>query len=125
MCPDRFLVYGFPIPEEWFPHRYQGMKDAGIEVHSYEDEYSMALEIIRDACEEVCHEIWPEGLYLTTIGAAHVWCLRDGKDQTCDLLKIGNYRRSPPYKVMMAIARGVVKYGIAEEPDWFSLYGMY
>ncbi|KAF9649663.1 hypothetical protein BDM02DRAFT_3113521 [Thelephora ganbajun] len=124
-CPSRYLVYGFPIPDEWFPHRYECLKGAGIEVDSYEDEYLMATDILKDACEEVRDEMWPKASGKVRIGTLPVWCLRDGKPSTCGLLRIGTYWMSPPFKVMMEMADRVVKYGIAEEPDWFPMYGMY
>jgi len=48
MCPQRFLVYGFPIPKEWFLYRYKIMKEAGIELYGYEKEYSLAMAMLKD-----------------------------------------------------------------------------
>ncbi|KAF9648401.1 hypothetical protein BDM02DRAFT_3187161 [Thelephora ganbajun] len=60
-----------------------------------------------------------------SIGTLPVWCLRDGKPSTCDLLRIGTFWRSPSFEVMMEVANRVVKYGIVEEQDWSPMYGMY
>ena len=122
MCPKRFLVYGFPIPDEWFPHRYESMRAAGIELDSYEEEYSLAMKMLIDICEEVC-EVPPEGP--TRIGAAGVWCMRGGETEPCNLLRIGTYGRRPPFEVIMKMADSVTKFGIVEKPDWFPLYGVY
>ena len=59
------------------------------------------------------------------IGAAGVWCQRDGETNTCNLLRIGTHGRRQPVDVIMKIPRTVVQYGIAERPDWFPLYGVY
>jgi len=99
------------------------MKAAGIELDSYEEEYSLAMNILIEICEEVCEGASPEAP--TKIGAAGVWCQRDGETETCDLLRIGTYGRIPPFEVIMKVADSVMKYGIVEEPDWYPLYGMF
>ena len=58
MCPNRYLVFGFHIPDEWFPHCYQ---EAGLELDNYEEGYPMVMQLIEDICEEVYDEVWPEG----------------------------------------------------------------
>jgi len=123
VCPKRFLVYGFPIPGEWFPYRYKHMKAAGMELDSYKREYSLAMKMLIEICEEVCEEASLEPP--SRISAAGVWCQRDGETEPCDLLRIGTYGRRPPVEVIMKIADSVSKFGIIEMPDWFPLYGMY
>ena len=123
VCPKRFLVYGFPIPDEWFPYRYKCMQAAGIELDSYEEEHSLAMKMLVEICEEVCEEASPEAP--TKIGGAGVWCQRDGETETCDLLKIGTYGRIPPIEVIMKMADSVSRFGIVEMPDWYPLYGMF
>lgn len=56
-CQDLYLVYGFPIPSEWLPNRYEGLKAVGMELDHYEVEYTMAMEIVQDASEEECEEM--------------------------------------------------------------------
>ena len=99
------------------------MKEAGLELDSYKKEHTFAEELIEFVCEEVCDEMWPEGLF--DIGTAHVWCQRDGKTQTCNLLQIGTRRRPPPFDVVMEMARRVARYGISERPAWYPLHGMF
>ena len=99
------------------------MKEAGLELDSYEAEHGMAMQLIEDICEEICNEMWPEASM--SIGTVTVWCLRDNKPQTCELLKIGTYQQPPSFDVAMEMANAVIKYGIAEKPDWFPLYGVY
>ena len=96
-----------------------------MELDSYNTEYVMAMQIVQDACEEVCNEMWLETAGRRSIGVVQVWCLRDGKPDTCNLLRIGTYWRSPSFEVMMETEDRVLKYGIVEEPNWFPLYGMY
>ena len=85
----------------------------------------MAVQILLDVCKEVCDEMWPEVSGRMSIGVVHVWCLRDGKTETCDLPRVGNYRRSPSAKVVMEVADRILGYSIVEEPDWFPMYGMF
>ena len=59
--------YGFPNPKEWFSHRYKGMKEAGMELDSYEEEYALAMNMLKDICKEVC-EAWPEGSAMVGAG---------------------------------------------------------
>jgi len=58
-------------------------------------------------------------------GVGGVWCERDGETTSYNLLRIGTHGRRPPVDVILKMARIVRKYGIAERPDWFLLYGMY
>ena len=58
VCPNRYLVFGFHIPDEWIPHCYQ---EAGLELDGYEEGYPMVMQLIEDIYEEVYDEVWPEG----------------------------------------------------------------
>ena len=55
-------MFGFPIPGEWSPRCYRGMNEAGLELDSYEEGYLMGIQLIEHVYEEVCDEVWPEGL---------------------------------------------------------------
>lgn len=46
----------------------------------------MARKLIEGVCKEVCDEMLPDGWM--TIDKLPVWCLRDGKIETCRVFKL-------------------------------------
>jgi len=113
------ILYGFPIPREWFAHRYRCGKAAGLEFGSYRDECGEAMQLLTEICKALCVEMWPEGFM--AVGGAEVSCLRDGKPEACMLLRIGSYWDTPPPDFMLEIADMAEEYGIFEMPNWYSV----
>lgn len=79
------------------------------------------MELLVKICLMVCDEMWPMGWMDTCVTT--VWCLRDGKTQTCFLLRIGVCSYPPPINVVTEMAHRLAEYGIVERPDWFPLSG--
>ena len=116
-------VLGFPIPDEWFLDRYQVKKATGVELESYGRECAIAFDHLPHICERVCDEMWPEG-WIEICGTS-VWCLRDGKTETCLLIQIGTSRQSPPFDVSMEMVGRLAECGIGERLDWYPECGKF
>ena len=113
----RPVVFGYPIPDEWFPHRYQLKKATEVELESYGKECAMAFDQLGDICEEVCDEMWPEGW--GDVYGTRVWCLRNGETTICRLLQIGTATSSPSFDVTMEMEGRLAEYGVREMPGWY------
>ena len=77
----------------------------------------MAFDKLGEICEEVSDVMWPEGW--GCIYGTRVWCLRNGKTESCRLLQIGEAEMSPSFDVTMEMESRLAEYDIREMPGWY------
>ena len=94
-CPEeleagprpRYPAFGLSIPNELFPHIYEGMKEARHKLKNYEGEHLMVMQIAdSDICKKVCDQIWPEAPI--SIGIVVAVRCRDG-EVVCRVMECG------------------------------------
>ena len=106
------LAFDVPIPDKWFPRRYQLTKAAWLELKNYEEECATATE--------QSARMRPGGR--TETGTITVCCPRGGRTKTCLLLQVGGYSHLPSLDVLMEMWKGLVDYAIVEKPNLYPIY---